>query len=547
MNSETIIIKYLKITLISLIFLTAITLILFFVFIIGYKDKIYPQTFIEKANLSNLNLKDGLTKLNLEKDKIETTKVNLVKENFTQDTTLPELGIELLPDKTLVKAYNAKRSGFLKGILIFWKEEKLTWEYNIDQEKFTKVINEYFAEFINESQNASISFKNNEIIVIPEKNGQTVNSANLANTIVRYILDDNLTVNVEMNIQKADLSQEFLEDNLPKIKSIVNNHKISTNHISLDINKDLIVNWIKYDDQKLNLDTDKIIEYLKTVSPQISQKPQNASVRFNTNTNKLEASNESKEGLDLMVEETARRIASNILEGKDSTDMFIAITKPNVDSENLDSLGITTLLGTGESDFRGSSASRVKNITVAANKISGYLIEPGQEFSFTKKLGAVNASTGYVPELVIKGNQTIPEYGGGICQVSTTLFRAVLNSSLDVTERHNHSYIVPYYGTPGLDATIYIPKPDFRFKNTTNNYILLQHYIVGTKIYYQIYGAPQNKTSKIIGPITLSSNKDGSRKTVAYRELYEDGKLLRKDEFYSNYRPPNKVLSNPLQ
>jgi len=119
MNSETLIIKYLKIILITLIFITAIALILFFIFIIGYKEKIYPQTFIEKANLSNLTLKDGLTKLTLEKEKLETTKINLVKENFTQETTLPELGIELLLDKTLVKAYNSKRSEFLKGILIY--------------------------------------------------------------------------------------------------------------------------------------------------------------------------------------------------------------------------------------------------------------------------------------------------------------------------------------------------------------------------------------------------------------------------------------------
>jgi len=444
MNSETLIIKYLKIILITLIFITAIALILFFIFIIGYKEKIYPQTFIEKANLSNLTLKDGLTKLTLEKEKLETTKINLVKENFTQETTLPELGIELLLDKTLVKAYNSKRSEFLKGILIFWKEEKLTWEYNIDQEKFTKVINEYFSEFINESQDASLSIKNGDIIVIPEKNGQTVNSANLANDIVKSILNENLTVNVEMNIEKANLNQQFLEENLAKIKSVVKDHKITANHISLDIPKDKVITWIKYDDQELNLNTEQIIEYLKTISSQVSQKPQNATVRFNNNTNKLEASTPSREGLDLMVEETARRISSNILEGKNSTDMFIAITKANVDSENLDSLGITTLLGTGESDFRGSSASRVKNINVAANKISGYLIAPDQEFSFVTRLGAVNASTGYVPELVIKGNQTIPEYGGGVCQVSTTLFRAALNASLDITERQNHSYIVPY-------------------------------------------------------------------------------------------------------
>jgi vancomycin resistance protein YoaR len=131
--------------------------------------------------------------------------------------------------------------------------------------------------------------------------------------------------------------------------------------------------------------------------------------------------------------------------------------------------------------------------------------------------------------------------------VSSTLFRAVLNTSLPITERQAHSYIVSYYGTPGLDATVYTPRPDFRFKNTTDHHILLQHRIEGTQLTYELYGTKPNIESKVIGPIVLSASPDGSMRTVVHRELYRDGEKIDTNSFYSNYRPPNTVTTNPLE
>jgi vancomycin resistance protein YoaR len=221
--------------------------------------------------------------------------------------------------------------------------------------------------------------------------------------------------------------------------------------------------------------------------------------------------------------------------------------------EELEKYGIKELIGQGVSDFKGSPKNRISNIEVGASKFNGVLISPGEEFSFIKTLGDVDASTGYLPEMVIKANETIPEYGGGLCQVSTTIFRAALNSGLKITSRSNHAYAVQYYKPIGLDATVYIPKPDFMFVNDTPNYIFVKTRIEGTQLFFDFFGASDGRQTKIVGPKVLEKNSDGSMKTVVYQEVYDTGgNLLRKSEFESNYKsaslyphPGEKITKKP--
>ena len=164
--------------------------------------------------------------------------------------------------------------------------------------------------------------------------------------------------------------------------------------------------------------------------------------------------------------------------------LLIVEVDPVEKLENFNDLGIKELLGSGHSNFYGSSANRRHNIRVGSNKLSGMIIKPGEEFSLVKALGDVNKETGYLFEMVIKGNKTVPEYGGGLCQVATTLFRAALQSGLPITERRNHSYRVSYYEPAGTDATIYSPHPDLRFINDTGNNILIQARFESNDIYF---------------------------------------------------------------
>lgn len=192
-------------------------------------------------------------------------------------------------------------------------------------------------------------------------------------------------------------------------------------------------------------------------------------------------------------------------------------TKPAMTDPTAKEYGIQELIGSATTDFSGSPKNRIWNIKTGARHLNYHLLAPGAEFSTTGTLGNIDAKTGYKPELVIKGTRTVPEYGGGLCQVSTTLFRSALNAGVPITARSNHAYRVGYYEKdgngryigPGLDATIYSPNPDFRFKNDTPSYILITTYVAGTKITFNLYGTDDGRTAKVDGPHTLSTTGSG--------------------------------------
>lgn len=159
--------------------------------------------------------------------------------------------------------------------------------------------------------------------------------------------------------------------------------------------------------------------------------------------------------------------------------LVLAEVQPDIQTSEVNNLGIKEILGVGVSNFSGSPTNRIKNIRNAVHKLNGILIKAGEEFSAIKYTQPYTVDGGYLPELVIKGDEIKPEIGGGLCQIGTTLFRMAMNSAMKITERRNHSLAITYYndprnGQPGTDATIYEPSPDFKFLNDTSSTILIQ-------------------------------------------------------------------------
>lgn len=254
-----------------------------------------------------------------------------------------------------------------------------------------------------------------------------------------------------------------------------------------------------------------------------------------------------RRGLALNLDATAQHIARAVSLGHPQVPLVVDVTQPAI-TENTDiqALGVTTLLARGESDFAGSPRNRVHNITVGATRYHGLLVPPEAEFSFNEYLGPVNAAAGFKPELVIKNHTTTPEYGGGLCQVSTTAFRAAVYSGLEVTERRNHAYAVRYYGTPGFDATIYPGYTDLRFRNDTPAHILIQTKIEGTKLFFEFWGTPDGRTVEVDGPHPYNRQPNGAVKATLTQRVLKDNNVVRETVFASNYKSPDlypKVLA----
>ncbi len=290
-----------------------------------------------------------------------------------------------------------------------------------------------------------------------------------------------------------------------------------------------------------SIDTGAVAAFVKELAPQIVRDP--VDVKFSVADDRVIIAEPEQVGYRLKEAESVILIA-HVLETSDAKTARITlpleIIQPKLVASDRERLGLKELVGEGKTNFKGSPKNRIYNIKRALEQFQNVVIAPGEEFSFVDYLGDVDGEHGYLPELVIKNNQTTPEFGGGICQVSTTVFRAAIYSGMKITERRQHAYPVKYYTPYGMDATIYIPKPDLAFMNNTPGAILMQSSIEGTELTFRFYGTKDGRTVTVDGPHILQSNPDGSMKTV-FSQLVTDaaGGSLINDSFWSNYKSPS--------
>jgi vancomycin resistance protein YoaR len=235
---------------------------------------------------------------------------------------------------------------------------------------------------------------------------------------------------------------------------------------------------------------------------------------------------------------TTLALLAGIKTGASSTSIIAVKTQPRSTLKSTNTLGIETLLSGGLSDFSGSSKNRKANIEAGSKKVRGVLVPPGETFSFNHYLGDVTAEDGFKPEIVIKADGLKPELGGGICQVSSTLYRAVMQSGMPIPTRRNHAFSVNHYFPPGTDATVYSPYTDFKFINDTPATVLIWNYYKNDHtLAFDLYGTNDTRSVAVEEPMQWDRKPDGSLKTSWTRRVRKDG-VTREDVFKSNYLPP---------
>ena len=196
--------------------------------------------------------------------------------------------------------------------------------------------------------------------------------------------------------------------------------------------------------------------------------------------------------------------------------------------------GIKEIIAVGESNFTGSSEARKQNIIAGSQKFNGEIVPKGGIFSFNKILKSVEEEDGFVRELVIKGNKTEKELGGGVCQVSTTAFRAALSGGLAIRSRRNHSYAVPYYKPYGLDAAIYLGALDMSFRNDTPGALLVQTFIEGDNLFFVFYGTDDGRQVSLSGPF-ISNYKEAPKALVYETEDLPLGEMQEIGEAHDGF------------
>ena len=237
--------------------------------------------------------------------------------------------------------------------------------------------------------------------------------------------------------------------------------------------------------------------------PLLARPPREGRFTFDRSTGRLQVVVPSQTGLALDAAGTARAVADAVALGRNRVQARFTVVEPLVGTDNPESYGIRELVASGTTWFKGSSAPRIHNIERTTSQLDNVMVPPGAEFSFNDTVGAITAANGYADSAIIWGDRTAVGVGGGVCQVSTTLFRAAFDGGFPILERYNHGYVVSWYGQPGKDATIYSPYVDFRFRNDTGAWILIQPRLDLTRgtLTFDIFGTASDRIVTVSEPV----------------------------------------------
>ncbi|MCL5667042.1 MAG: VanW family protein [Patescibacteria group bacterium] len=281
---------------------------------------------------------------------------------------------------------------------------------------------------------------------------------------------------------------------------------------------------------------DKIYNFVKGLESQINATVTEPSLTIQDNRAVNFTPPQNGQSLDAY--QTALNAAQALSNGQYSVTMEVNQTFPQASLAQTNGLGINSLIAHGESNFKGSPKNRVHNIEVGVEKMKGIIIAPGDTFSFNRYLGPVDGQHGFLPELVIKSNGTVPEFGGGLCQVSSTTFRAAMDGGLPIVERRNHAYAVSYYSPQGTDATIYPGVVDLKFTNDTPGSILIWPYFKDKNtLVFDFYGTKDSRQVTLEKPVQWDRKANGAMKASWTRITTKDGETST-STFTSTYLPP---------
>lgn len=562
------------VALISVLAFATVSLSLILLFIAFFYGKVYPNVYINNVSVGGLRQHEALDKIRQE-IKLPTD-LHIVIENGQEKTSfsVPSSSIEAVADyeKTTTEAYSVGRGGSkrkdIQSLLnIFNTPQKLKLSVSYNSEKLSDQVAVISSQVPNPPQEPKLIIENGIVTLVEGVPGNFVDTEKLEADIISALQETRDTINVYPTRVDTTLTPE------EKVALLSNANSLATKTLVLATDEkefvfkeqELINFLLPGGEYRFN----KQSPSLEEIAAEVSRPPQNPV--FNFENNKVHEFSPAKDGLEVDLPALEIKITESLNElintEVDSVEADIPLvrTAPDFATEDVNDLGIKELIGVGTSSYRGSISSRVFNVAHAASKLNGVLIKPGETFSFVNTLGDISALTGYKQAYVIQGNQTVLGDGGGVCQVSTTFFRAALNAGLPIVERHAHSYRVSYYeqgSDPGIDATIYHPTVDIKIKNDTPGHILIQT-IADSKnmtLRFEFYGTKDGRVATIGKPVITSVTAPpedlyiddpalptGQVQQIDYKawgaKVYFDYKVERNGEvlfektFSSNYRP----------
>lgn len=534
-------------------------------FLFAYQESIYPNSQINDINVSGLSQNQAV-KLLSEKV-IKEDKIILVYNDRSWPIKTEELGLEYNYPKSVEKIYSLSRKGPVKN----WFSPKTSpLEFSFESSGLEKNLATIATQIYQPAIPAQITLnpEKKEIVISQGKLGQQLEIEKSKEVILKKISQDQIKEPIKLVVSR--LNHLPTEEEISSAKE--RGEKLIGKSITLASNQQ---NFVLADEQLINFigfssdwDKEKIREYVQILTQSLEKPAQDALFEFSNG--RVISFQSNRPGYKLPVEKTVNLITQVLNQViNDGVNNLVELPlqeiEPEIKNSDTNRLGIIGLLATGESNFRGSISSRIHNIDLASSKLNGLLIAPGETFSINNALGEISKVTGYQDAWIIQNGRTVMGEGGGVCQVSTTLFRAAINAGLPIIERHQHAYRVHYYendSKPGFDAAVFSPTADLKFRNDHQTYILIQREFNQKTNYlaFSLYGSPDNRKVTIsnirlwdivappedqylddptlpIGTIKQIDFKVWGAKAAFDWKVTRGGKTLYQQTFFSHYQP----------
>lgn len=557
-----------------LFFVAVLSTFLFFNF--KYLNKIFPNVVIADVDVGGLNHEDAVNKLS-QSIKVPE-RVKLIKQEDSFEIVTNKINLTYDFNESANRAYYLSRTGniFLDSygkIKLLYNPKNIGLTTKIDDGVLSKFISVVSGQISVDPVLPTVSIVNGKVQINKGKKGTEVDSTSLRaeiGLVLAYAKNDVINIPVK----EVDLT---LDDD-----EVVNLQKRAEKFIGRELrikfeSQSNVVDNFTYSDSLLlklirpegGVNEEEVAKLIASIAKKINRDPQNPKFKFDGD--RVSEFEPALDGIKLDESKLRESIINVISQIENSDEKQITLdapvtkTPPDVSTDKVNNLGIKELIGRGSSTYFHSIPGRVFNVGLATSRINGVLVKPGDTFSFNNALGDVSEFTGYQQAYIISEGKTILGDGGGVCQVSSTLFRALLNAGLPITERTAHAYRVGYYeqnSPPGMDATVYGPLPDLKFKNDTDNYILIVAKADPKRfsLIFELYGTKDGRVATVTKPVVLNispalptvyqddpSLPAGTLKQVDYSasgakvsfnyKVERGGSTIFKKTFVSNYRP----------
>lgn len=555
----------------------------------SFSGKIYRGVSIDNVVVGGLTQAEAAEKLERELRYPVEASYRFNYENRTWQASAQELGFHPQTAEMTASAYAIGRTG---GLLDQISERLATLLHGVtirpvflfDERVAFNFITKMAEEIDTPMEDPSIVLQGSEVVIVPGKSGLMLDRAMTMAQVQIYagnLQSAEITLPVTvLEPTEANLGEQkkVLDDLLSKDFVLFTNDErgvLAAGSIPADVLAGMI------DFEPVMTDTNLTIEMTPKVDPfysrlleigsSVYKEAKDAKFIFDDSRLTLQLISPAETGKEIDIEASLKNIADSIRAGSNQAEVVLNTKEPKVKgTETAEELGIRELVHTENTYFFYSDDARIQNIQVGAGKLNGILIAPGETFSMADAVGEVSKETGYAESSVIFGSETIQDVGGGLCQVSTTLFRAAFNYGLEINERHAHGYRVYYYerlanrsldpGLAGLDAAVYLPQLDLKFTNDTPYWILMEtepdvnlfrlqwrFYSTDVNRYVEYEstgltnvepeGAPvynENPDLPAGSVVQVDWGIDGADVTI-YRTVYQDGYIHIQDRFDTHY------------